>query len=1182
MKISANLRLSGSPAVHGGCLALAFVIGLIFSSTAAVAQEGFSVLTGTVTDPSGAVVPEASIKLTEPSAGLLVRSVMSDKQGEYTIPDLKPGTYRLEAAKQGFATFIATDIVLDSGHTRRVDVALTTQRVSATVEVKAGAQLIDTETATITGEFTAKQYDQNPIVQWYPNAFALFQTLPGVQGYGWSIEANGMYFDQVNQEFDGIPSDRYGEQRNNANFAQEATITTMNSPAGTVRPVSYNLTSKRGSDAFHGSVHYQQYNSALDSNQPPYPIKPHFLQHDGQAELGGPILKNKAFFYFSWFLQRIPAHTVESATVPTPEMMQGNFGVLCPAGFNSSGICNTTASPNVQLVDPLTGNPFPNNVIPQSRLSSVSLGLEKFYPTLPSNASFTPGNFIWIHPYTTGGVLADYYRGDWPFFRLDYNLTSKNSLFMTGELRSTPYDWPGSVPSLPYTHFRKEGMAALHDIHVFSSSLTNHAAFAFSRDRQVYGKPIMGNEPHGETLVQQIGLQGVNPSGYNGVGMPSIGFGGNGFEGAYPAGLGESGGVSDNATDVSLIDDLTWVKGRHTWGFGETFTRAWNGKDGYTGGYPDFGSFSFDGRYSGFSYADYLLGYPEYAERSSPLLDRSLSTKVFGLYFTDTFKVTPKLTLNYGLRWDYEGMPTYADDLMYTFNPAKNEVIIPASKLSDVNPLFPGLIGNATIVTGNPKPSADMGNWGPRIGVAYRLPANLVIRGGYGLYWQRYTRYLNGAQEGYYEGPFWPLADNYSDPNFVFHAPGCPPFQFPNPFPGGTSTCSLGPAPPGGQGLTAFPTHWHNGSINNYNLTLEKEVAHVGWRVSYIGSRSENQLWSLNTNEKPPNLTPYSNTLLPFPVLSYVNQFFNRGKAHYDALQIEAKRKEGFVTFDAHYVLGSDLTDIDNVDGNNVANAFSSWVPGGNPGNGGDTRNRFTAYTVWSLPFGRGRRFLKNASPAVNQLVSGWTVQTISEVASGWFFSPYFCSTQGVDYSGTGTFCGLADVIPGTKPNLWGKHRTYDRWFNTAIYTCPAPDGVSCGLGTNTPYVYSQLGAFMIPGCPVTDPLCLNTVEPMVGRFGNAQENTLHGDPLGNHQLSVAKKFNLTERVGLTYTVMISDLFNTPHYYNPDGTITDSAPNGGGCVGHIAAYSCGQSAEVGSEYNHAGFRSIAMNLRVSF
>jgi len=187
---------------------------------------------------------------------------------------------------------------------------------------------------------------------------------------------------------------------------------------------------------------------------------------------------------------------------------------------------------------------------------------------------------------------------------------------------------------------------------------------------------------------------------------------------------------------------------------------------------------------------------------------------------------------------------------------------------------------------------------------------------------------------------------------------------------------------------------------------------------------------------------------------------------------------------------------------------------------------------------------------------------------------------------------GYPDVIPGVNPNLPRSKRSYDRWFNTAQFSCNAtvtandPTG-TCGLGSTIsgppiPYTYSQLGAFMIPGCPLTDPLCLNTQQPVVGRYGNASANSLHGDPLDVHHLSVSKAFPLTERVRMTYTALISNLFNHPHYYNPDGTITDYSVNGNiGCVGVLGGLGCGGS-ETGAEYNHAGFRSIAMKLRVEF
>jgi len=853
-------------------------------------------------------------------------------------------------------------------------------------------------------------------------------------------------------------------------------------------------------------------------------------------------------------------------------------------------------------------------------LSPVSLGLQKFYPSLQPGVGYTgSANYVWLHPYTTGGAFSDYYSGNWLFLRLDHNLTSKNSLFFSGQLRNTPYDWPGNVPALPQTHVRNEGLITLSDIHTFSPRLVNHFVASVSHDSQIFGTPSRGSLPHGESLIQQIGLQGVDPSGYNGVGMPGIAFCGQ----EAPAGLGQPGiscnynvsgalgWVQDNATDWSLADDVTWSKGRHVLSFGETFQHIANGKDAFSGGTPDYGNFQFDGRYttgwqnnpsicpttsgwcpipnSGFSYADFLLGLTESSERSSPLLDRTLNTKVFGIYAADTFKVTPRLTLDYGLRWDYEGLANYADGLMYNFNPALNEIIVPAAHLNQVQPDY--LSGLAcptgaastcappTIVTGNERPTPDWGNWGPRFGVAYRLPGEVVLRGGYGLYWQRYSRFYNGTQIGYGDGPFWPLAQNYYAPTFMpAQVPGSlpPPLQFPYPF--ATSTY-VGPSP-ASEGLTSLGAHWHNGSINNFNVTLEKEWRKNGFRASYIGSRSENQIWFANFDQKPANMTPYVNAngvpLVPFPNLSYVWEARNGGKAHYDAFQFEAKRRQGSVTFDASYTLASDINNMGNVDGNNVYNYLSRWAA-----NGGDTRNRVVLTTSWNLPFGKGRRFLAGAPGVVNQVVGGWTLESFTYLASGWLFGPYF--NGNIDYPNTNTYSGLPDMIPGTNGNLPRGQRSYSRFFNTPVVSCSDPNG--CGLGSvdNTPYVYSQLGAFMIPGCPLTDPLCLNTAQVAVGRYGNAGVTSLHGDPLAVTHLGIGKTFPIREHMALRYSLLISDLFNHPHYYNPDGTITDlfNNGNGGPCVGILNNYNCDSSEGV-FEGNHAGFRTMAMKVQFDF
>jgi len=1169
---------------------LAGVLIVAPSGTPVFAQDAFAALRGTVTDPSGAVVPGATVRLTEPATGTVVRVANTDKQGDYEIRDLKPGTYKLEAEVSGFTKFVAADIVLDAGHIRRLDVTLSLARTGESVQVEAGQQLIDTEGGTLTAEFKSKEFLDAPLVQSYPNPYAMFQTLPGVQGMSWGMIINGFGTDQQHQEFDGNTSDRFGEQNNNVNFAAQATVIEMNPGASSARPVSYNLTSKRGVNAWHGGAHYQRFDSAFNAFQPPQNLednlkKPHYIQHDFQGELGGPIWKNKTFFYFSWFGQRVPAHANESATVPTSGMMSGDFSALYP---------------QIQLVDPLTGQPFPvvngkHNVIPANRVSSAAQVFQKFYPAPPS--AFYAGNYAWQHPYTDGGILADYYKGDWEFLRLDHNLTSKNSLFLTADRRKTPYDWNGPTPALFYTHTGDVWNISLNDTHTFSASVINHLAVSLARQVWVSGVPSNGQNIRGENVIQAAGLQGLNPAGYNTVGMPSISFSGTSFGGATPSKLNlPAGGPTDNFADWELKDDLAWQKGRHLFGFGGTYVRFWNAKDyNNTGAAPDYGQFDFDGRYSGFSYADFLLGYPDYLERSNPLTNRELTNKTFGVYFTDTYKVTPKLTLDYGLRWDYEGIPHYHDGLVYNFIPKNDglgEIVVPARSMGLVNPNFASLTVNpylpgtpsTPIVAGNPLPSGDLGNFGPRIAVAYRLSRNMVIRGGYGLYWQRYTKSYNATQEGHTDGPFQSLAENYYAPSWTqCTAAPCPapPFQWPNPFPTAGTSLTVGGGV-GSQGVLAMPTHWTNGSIHSFNLTLEKEIAKMGLRASYIGSLSENQeyqnwgpQWPWNgINNVEPGATAYSTGELPFPGLSYVTPFLHGGKAHYNALQIEAKRKQGWVTFDASYTYASDISNEGY--SNDPLHPFSMWAP-----TGGDTRNRVVLTSVWNLPFGRGKRFLNDSPGWLNQVVGGWTVESFSYLASGWLYSPWFWSYVG-DYSNTNTYGGYPDVIPGAKGNLPASQRTYGRWFNTAQFSCSDPAG--CGLGStnNTPYVYSQLGAFLIPGCPPTDPLCLNTQEPVVGRYGNGSANSLHGDPLNVHHLSISKTFPLTERVRMTYTALISNLFNHPHYYNPDGTITDYTVSGPpGCVGRLAGFGCG-AAEWGGEYNHAGFRSIAMKLRFEF
>jgi hypothetical protein len=494
-------------------------------------------------------------------------------------------------------------------------------------------------------------------------------------------------------------------------------------------------------------------------------------------------------------------------------------------------------------------------------------------------------------------------------------------------------------------------------------------------------------------------------------------------------------------------------------------------------------------------------------------------------------------------------------------------------------------------VAGHPQPKPDLRNWAPRLAAAYRLPwsHDFVARGCYGLYWDRWSSGGVGAQE-FFGGPFQILAQTYSAPACASSGQPAgqvcqPPFQFPAPFTSQTdNTINYGNR---SQWLPSYPQQWRNGAYHNFNVGLEKEIAHIGLRASYIGSRGVHlidQFW--NRNKPQPSLVPLKGDWTddlrsPNRQLAGWGEFLRDGKSIYNAFQFEAKRKTGFVTFDASYTLASDLGNRGQLDTRDVTQFYSKWTA-----NGADTRNRVTLKSHWALPFGPGRAHFNNAPRPLGWVIGGWDVEHVAYFASGWLFSPWFCGN--VNYTNTyydNSYCGTPDMIPGANPYLPDGVRTNERWFNTAIYTCAAPDGQSCGINSQPnayiPYVYQAHGAFMVPGCPTTDPLCLNTQQVAVGRYGNAPYNSLHGDPLQVHHLSFIKEFHVRERYKVTYTAMVSNLFNHAHYYNPDGTITDSGPNGTGCVAHLTQFNCG-SAEWGGEYNHAGFRSIAMKLRVDF
>ncbi|MGH9159323.1 MAG: carboxypeptidase-like regulatory domain-containing protein, partial [Vicinamibacteraceae bacterium] len=223
------------------------------------AQSNLASLRGTVADATGAMIPGATLTLTEPATGSMVRAVVSDDSGNYEMPDLRPGTYRLEVALEGFKTFVSENVLLESGQTRRIDARLEVGGAKEEVTVVAGAQVLTTDTGQISGRFNAQEYQKSAFVDVFPSPFAMFSTQPGVQGSGWGVVVAGQPRTQMVEAMDGVHSRRQGNT-NNTNFMEEVSVNIVNAPADSSRVTSYNMVSKRGQNELRGMAYYEHFN----------------------------------------------------------------------------------------------------------------------------------------------------------------------------------------------------------------------------------------------------------------------------------------------------------------------------------------------------------------------------------------------------------------------------------------------------------------------------------------------------------------------------------------------------------------------------------------------------------------------------------------------------------------------------------------------------------------------------------------------------------------------------------------------------------------------------------------------------------------------------------------------------------------------------------------------------------
>ena len=980
-----------------------FIIGISFLLCHGIRAQQLDLATirGTTVDSSGAIVAGAAINLSDAMG--VSRSTTTNADGSYEIPNLNNGTYSLTASATGFSTYVAQNITLMAGETRRIDILFRVGATQSTVSVNAGAAVIDTDTGTISSTLTAKAWNAIPLAFYSYNPYSIMLPMAGTYHQGGTIGVTEVDGHSTNAQIatceEGVCEPGNGISQSSDAFAvQEVKTFTSGAPASYSRPANIDLIYKAGSNDFHGLVYYNGQNSSLNARDYFNRIgrKPLFKNHMYGVHASGPFKGHKMFYYASWDEQRVPSSTFITISQPTTLMQSGNFSQLL-----------TLAKP-ITIVDPSIGQPFPGNIIPQGRINATSLKVQNTYILQPNINIASPATlvndygYIFPHP-------ADLYLDDHLNLRLDYNISPNNTLFGLVLVELVPYALPASsgYPNLGWTRYRHHSIYVASYTHVFSPTLVNTFRWAWNKDHIHDGgeednfKPLLGGD-----LVKSLGLQGVNPQDLNVMGSPRFN-----FTNVSSIIAGNTGGIPLDDRNFDYADSVTWTKGSHVLQFGGEF-RTYRDYSQFGSAPTDlFGQYTFNGAFTGYDYADFLLGLPQNTSRTNPITNRVQTATETGLFIMDTFKVNSRLNINYGMRWDYFGAPRYDDGLMYNWNAATGNIVVPQNKLQNASPQYPA---NITVVGGNVLVSPYKGNVRPRVAVAYRLDDNTVIRGSYG----QYTLPFNIASPDRWSfnqggGPY-QISQLYTNTITA----GVPLFQFPNAF---ASVTSGSPA----QSPVGYPINIHNGVAHEFNVSLERQFRDIGIRLSYVGNRNRSVGYNLNINKPVPSTITFSPSRNPYPQFIAASTLQENGATNFNTLEAEIQRKVGRIIFNANWNWTSSLA--------NYLDLENPYHPLEWANDGLAQRQRVVVTVASSLPVGQGERFLSNAHGITQQILGEWSAYYIGFFSSGGYFSPAFA---GSDPSHTNTVGGLPDQL--CNGNLPSSQRTISHWFNTSCYGVPA------------------------------------------------------------------------------------------------------------------------------------------------
>ncbi len=1019
-----------------------FSIGLLMMLllVPAYGQVATAELSGTVFDPTGAAVPNAQVTAIA-TATNLSRQATTTANGHYTLTLLPPGDYRIEVEAPGFRKLVQTGTSLQINQQAEVNLTLQVGEVSQTTQVTGQAPLLETESSSLGTVVNQRLTNELPLNG--RNFIQLATLSPGVNGVGFSASGTIMSGSRPDDRRPGTEIFSNGNREGSNNFLYDGiddnerlTLSIVLRPAveavrefkiqtnlysadvGRNSGAVVDVITKSGTNQLHGSLFEYLRNSAMDARDffnPQGTAFPTFRLNQFGGSFGGPVVipkiyngRNRTFFFVDYEGYRRDAQQINLGSIPTLRMRQGDFGetntIYDPA--------TTRANPNGSG---FIRDPFANNQIPANRWDPISTKMINAYPT--------PTGTGRINNYLSNMVQNQKWnQGD---VRIDHQISSKDNFFARYSIQNTETSVPSTFPattiagipipvnlsteaSFAGTALQPAQHAVASYVRIISPRLVNELRGGMNRYRLDYTADQympggqLGNllgVPNSNVTPQEQNLPIFSPANYLGIGQTR----------SLP--------IFRRENTYQIVDNMTFVTGKHTLKWGVDFrrrqltiyqTNMGNGRFNFSPAVTDSRQ---PGPSSGDSMASFLLGFPTLIGHDYTLNWPGERGYELGIYIADDWRITSKLTLNLGLRWDYYSPYSEVANRWANFNRQTATIDIAGrngvGQNAGVQPYYP--------------------NFGPRIGFAYQAAEHTVVRGGFGLFYNP-TGSEGGSLRLFRQLPFGSTTSISPGDIFVSRRvqDGFAPLQ-PIDF-------SVADNPFGV--MFSVDPKFRPSYAEQFNFGIEHEIAPLALVVKAmtVGNLGRHLYNNWNANQPIPGATAV-NTRRPYfpinPSLSDVNYFTTNGLSNYYAFQLTVnKRLNGGLSALVGYTWSHAI--------DNVALEFGGGAGGPQPQDARyqrperananyDLRHRLTVSYVWELPVGKGRAFLDRGGFA-NAVLGGWQTNGILTVQSGLPFTPVLQTST----TNTGT---------GSRPDAAGTPtypRTLNRWFDPTVFAIPA------------------------------------------------------------------------------------------------------------------------------------------------